>query len=342
MNLVRTTSTKDYILNKCNFFLWILFVSFLWSCNSPINKPVEEALPQAFVQKSPTFNTDSAYLYITKQLSYGPRVPGSIAHATCANYFTDKLKSYNLKVIQNGSSATTFDGKTFKIKNIIASFNPEAKTRILLLTHWDSRPFADEDISDTNKPIDGADDGASGSAVLLEIARQISNSKLDIGVDFFFSDLEDYGQPNDSQLPKMQDSWCLGTQYWAANPHVPNYTAKYGILLDMVGASNAIFPKEGTSLYYAAGVQENVWQLASQMGFSNRFINAEMGQTTDDHLYVNKNANIPCIDIVHMSPETGTYGTHHHKHSDNISIIDKSTLKMVGQVVMEVLWREGK
>lgn len=326
-----------------SFYLFNLLVLqlFFLGCdnNNNTEKKVENS-NEVFERKSPDFNADSAYTFLKTQVDFGPRIPGSKAHESCANFFVKKLESYNLTVVQQKANITTFDSKTQSLRNIIASYKPELKTRILLLAHWDSRPFADEDTVEQNKPIDGADDGASGSAVLLEIARQISTSKLNIGVDFFFSDLEDYGQPEDSQFPKMQDSWCLGTQYWAANKHIPNYTAKYGILLDMVGAKNAIFPREGTSIYYAAGVQETVWQIAANLGYANKFVDAQMGQTTDDHLYVNRNANIPCIDIVHMNPTTGTYGEHHHKHSDKIAIIDKQTLKMVGQVVLEVLWRE--
>jgi Zn-dependent M28 family amino/carboxypeptidase len=319
-----------------------MFSIFLVACQNKLEK-IEQKKSQpeeTFKQISPAFNADSAYTFLKKQVDFGPRVPGTKAHAQCAAYFVEKLQSYHLKVVQQGGSVTTYDDKTFQLKNIIASYKPEAANRILLLSHWDCRPISDEDTQDTNKPIDGADDGGSSSAVLLEIARQVAQSNLNIGVDFFFSDLEDYGQPNNSVSTKMTDSWCLGTQYWTAHPHQANYTAKYGILLDMVGAKGAIFPKEGTSLFYAAGVQENIWQIAAKMGYASSFIYAEMGQTTDDHLYVNKNANIPCVDIVHMDPQTGTYGTHHHRHSDNISIIDKNTMKMVGQVVMEVLWRE--
>jgi Zn-dependent M28 family amino/carboxypeptidase len=320
----------------------IVSISLVYfACNNEIKvEEKAESSVETFKQISPSFNADSAYVYVKKQVDFGPRVPGTKAHAQCAAFFVEKLKSFKLGVIQQAGSVSTYDGKTFQLKNIIASYKPEAANRILLLSHWDSRPIADEDISNQNTAIDGADDGGSSSAVLLELARQISASKLNIGVDFFFSDLEDYGQPNNSVSTKMSDSWCLGTQYWTAHPHKPNYTAKYGILFDMVGAKGAIFPKEGTSLFYAAGVQENIWQMAAKMGYSSSFIYSEMGQTTDDHLYVNKNANIPCVDIVHMDPQTGTYGTHHHRHSDNIDIIDKNTMKMVGQVVMEVLWRE--
>jgi hypothetical protein len=124
--------------------------------------------------------------------------------------------------------------------NLIASFNPDIEKRILLCAHWDSRPFADQDTAKRNLPIDGANDGASGVAVLMEIARQLNIKKPDVGVDIIFFDVEDYGQP-DGDGDHVEDSYALGTQYWAKNPHKPNYTAENGILLDMVGAGDALY-----------------------------------------------------------------------------------------------------
>ena len=175
---------------------------------------------------------------------------------------------------------------------------------------------------------------------MLEIARQLSIHKPDIGVDFLFTDLEDYGQPDDSPLPKMENSWCLGTQYWCRSPHVPGYRAQFGILLDMVGAKGALFPKEGTGMYYAPDVQEKVWNIAREAGFGQYFVNTEMHNTTDDHLYVNQLLQIPCIDIVHMRPDTRSYGAYHHTQDDNLDIIDPTVLRAVGQTVLEVLYRE--
>lgn len=314
----------------------------LFACNqeSTQTPPATNQKPAAFVVKAPAFNQDSAYYWVQKQVEFGPRVPGTKAHANCAAFIENTLKSYGLSVVVQSAPVKTYDGKTFTLKNIIASYKPEFQKRVLLLTHWDSRPIADNDTKDENKAIDGADDGASGVAVLLEIARQLSKADLKTGVDLFFSDLEDYGQPNESDLPKMEDSWCLGTQYWAKNTHVPSYSANYGILLDMVGAKGAIFPREGTGTHFAPDVVNKVWSIARNIGYGSYFTDDETGSTTDDHLYVNTLAKIPCIDIVHMSPLTGTYGEHHHTHKDKLDIIDKNTLKVVGQTVLEVLYQE--
>jgi len=323
----------------------IVFCISFFACNNDSkkgNSNSTETVPKIdpFIAKAPSFSQDSAFMLVQKQVAFGPRVPGTKAHANCASFIEKTLKEYGLTVIVQSAPVTTYDGKIFNLKNIIASYKPEFQKRVLLLAHWDSRPIADNDDKDKQKPIDGADDGASGVAVLLEIARQISKAELKIGVDLFFSDLEDYGQPDDSDKPKMQDSWCLGTQYWAKNMHVPGYTANYGILLDMVGAKGAIFPREGTGNYFAPDVVNKVWSIAKNLGYSSYFTDDNTGNTTDDHLYVNTIAKIPCIDIVHMSPLTGTYGENHHTHKDNMDIIDKNTLKVVGQTVLEVLYQE--
>jgi hypothetical protein len=327
---------------KMPFFIVAVLCLSIFSCNNESTQTQTETVqkPAAFVKKAPAFNEDSAYYWVQKQVAFGPRVPGSKAHANCAAFIEKALKDYGLTVVVQTAPITTYDNKIFNLKNIIASYKPEFQKRVLLLAHWDSRHIADNDTKDENKAIDGADDGGSGVAVLLEIARQLSKADLKVGVDLFFSDLEDYGQPDDSDKPKMQDSWCLGTQYWAKNMHVPGYTANYGILLDMVGAKGAIFPREGTGSYFAPDVVNKVWSTAKNLGYSSYFTDDKTGNTTDDHLYVNTIAKIPCIDIVHMSPVSGSYGEHHHTHKDTMDIIDKNTLKVVGQTVLEVLWQE--
>jgi len=287
---------------------------------------------------APKFNEDSAYSFIKAQVDFGPRVPGTNSHAKCAEYFVSKFKSLGWEVVVQNGRVTTYDGKKFNLKNIIASYKPEIANRILLLAHWDTRPFADRDTFNTDKPIDGADDGASGAGVLLEIARQLSISKPEVGIDILLDDIEDYGKENDNG----ENTWCLGTQYWAKNPHKPGYVAQYGIVLDMVGAKNATFPREGRSREYAPYLVKKIWNKAAHLGYSNYFIFEDVRGITDDHHYIISYANIPCVDIVNMNHVTGDFGPTHHRHSDNMSIIDKNTLKAVGQTVLEVLWEEQK
>lgn len=293
----------------------------------------------------PAFNVDSAFSYIEKQVAFGPRVPNSKAQEACANYFSTFFKSFADTVIVQEAKVKAFDGTMLKMKNIIASFNPKCTDRVLLCSHWDSRPFSDhdKDISNRNKPVDAANDGASGVGILMEIARLLKTNKTDIGIDLILFDTEDYGQPEFSKLPRQEDSWCLGSQYWSKNPHVAQYTARYGILLDMVGAKNATFFMEGISYEFASGVVQKVWDIAGKSGFSDYFIAEKSTEITDDHYYINTLANIPCIDIIHHDQNTPSgFPFMWHTQQDKINNIDKYTLKAVGQTLLEVIYREKK
>lgn len=327
-------------MKRLLFFLFA--VATLASCTSE-PKPKQDTTPPVKTPprvKAPAFNADSAYNYVKAQVDFGPRVPNSPAHDKCAEYIQQKLKAAGLTVkVQEGPS-TTFDGKQIRLKNIIGSYKPERRDRILLLAHWDTRPFADQDSVNKDKPIDGADDGASGVAMLLEIARALQQQDPNIGVDLFFSDAEDYGQLEDTPRDQeKENTWCLGTQYWA-NHLEQGYTARWAILFDMVGGKDATFPREGTSIAYAPWLVDKIWNRAAEMGYTASFINDQTGQTTDDHVYVNGVAQIPCIDIVGFDVPRGTYRYWHHCHSDNMDIIDKNTLKTVGHVVLDVLYNE--
>jgi len=289
----------------------------------------------------PTFNADSAYKFTKTQVDFGPRIPGSVAHEKTLNYIVSNLKADSLQVTIQRSSAKTFDGKTFPFQNITASFDPSNQARIVFFTHWDTRPWADLDSVEPTKPFDGADDGASGVAVLLELARDLRKSNPGIGIDLVFVDLEDYGQQSDedSKYPKMKDSWCLGSQYWAQN--LPSgYSPRFGILLDMVGGKNPLFPMEGTSTIYAQSIIDKVWNVAAELGYGSYFSTQTTGPTTDDHLYINKIAHIPTIDIVHYDVDRGDYPYFHHRHSDNMSVIDPATMQIVGNVLLKVIFSE--
>lgn len=327
-------------------FLYLLAVTTLFSCGNrqahtmsdpttPEVRPMTERTSQ-----TPAFDADSAYHFVESQVKFGPRVPNSPAHKACGDYLASELERFGAKVHQQTMTVTAYDGTALSARNIIGSYKPDAKERILLFAHWDSRPYADHDPNPTKHkhPIDGADDGASGVGVLLEIARQLGLKAPESGIDIIFFDAEDYGTPEFVEEYKP-DTWCLGSQFWAKNPHVPNYTAEFGILLDMVGSKNATFYKEYTSMRYAARYVDLVWNTARDLGYGKYFINANGGAITDDHQYVIAGRNIPCLDIINFDPETDSgFGNYWHTVNDNMQIIDRETLKAVGQTVMEIIY----
>ncbi|MFC2101826.1 M28 family peptidase [Bacteroidota bacterium] len=292
----------------------------------------------------PLFNADSAFGFVKAQVDFGPRVNNTEAHQKCAAYLTERLGESSKDVVVQSGTVTAFDGTPLQFQNIIASFGPPGNNRILLGAHWDSRPYADHDPDEGNfnKAIDGANDGASGVGVLLEIARQLSTKAPPIGVDIILFDAEDYGPPEALQEGlNSGDFWGLGSQYWAKNPHQPDYYAKYGILLDMVGAAGATFLMEGFSMEHAPHVVKKVWDIGNLLGYSSYFLFQRGGYITDDHYYVIRHRGIPMIDIIHLDQqsETGMY-KHWHTVDDSLDKIDKGTLQAVGQTLLTVIYSE--
>ena len=315
----------------------------LFSCNNPSRPPVSEKEKRSDI-KIPDFNADSAYRFIKEQLDFGPRVPNSVAHEKCAAYLAGKLKGYLKEVTVQKGQVKAYNGTVLNFKNIIGSYNPGSNDRIFLCSHWDSRPFADHDPDPKNriKPVPAANDGASGVGILIEIARQLSLAKPQIGVDLILFDVEDYGPPEDEKNNSDPGEWWgLGSQYWSHQPHVENYFAKYGILLDMVGTAGATFLMEGISMQYAPDIVDKVWKTGNRIGYSAMFLFEKGNYITDDHYYINKIMNIPTIDIIHLEREgkTGFYHTW-HTTGDDLATIDKYTLKAVGQTLLTVIFEE--
>ena len=227
-------------------------------------------------------------------------------------------------------------GSFTKFKNIIASFNPGASRRILLGAHWDTRMKADKYKENPEASFDGANDGASGVGVLLEIARLLSKDSLNIGVDMIFFDAEDQGS--------LGLDWCLGSKHWSNNKHQSGYSAYYGVLLDMVGAKNATFPHEHYSKQFAPSILKKVWDEGHKAGFSRYFVFGNGGAIEDDHYYVNVNAKIPMVNIIDMIPDganrSDAFKPYHHRPLDNMDIISKETLYAVGTTVVNLIYRE--
>lgn len=284
------------------------------------------------------FDASSAYAFVKKQVEFGPRVPGTPAHDACANWFVTTLKAWTPDVVVQEFKARAYDGRPLAGRNIVASFNAGAKDRILLCAHWDSRPFSDHDPDPANhyRPVMGANDGASGVGVLLEVARCLSVKPPAVGVDILLLDLEDFGEHANAGGGSA-DSWGLGSQYWAKNPHTPGYRARFGILLDMVGDAGARFLMEGTSMYYAPTVVRKVWGVARDLGLSRYFVNQESDPLIDDHLYINRTAGIPTIDIIDYDPARGGFPASWHTAGDTLDKIDKKPLEAVGRTVLAVI-----
>ena len=291
------------------------------------------------------FSADSAYAFCAAQCQYGPRTMNSEAHEKCGQWIAEKFRQYGCDVELQKADLKGYDGTILKSTNIIAKSPKQIANgpRILICAHWDSRPWADNDPDSANwrKPVMAANDGASGVAVMLEVARLLQeNDSASMAVDFICFDAEDWGIPqweNDGDA----DSWALGAQYWAE--HCPKAIAnsyQYGILLDMVGGQSARFYREYFSMKYARNIVEKVWQAAQAAGYGSYFPVEEGGGVTDDHIPVNEKAGIPCIDIINHYPdcEQSSFGPTWHTISDDMQHIDKNTLQAVGQTLIQLIF----
>lgn len=324
----------NMLLNKVIVWGTLLCCGLVLSCDMSSSASQQTSVEVGDALVSAPFDADSAYRYVSEQVAFGPRTPREEAHIRCGDWIGAKLRSWGYSVVEQRFPGKDYFGKALEGRNIIAYLEPKPERRVLLMAHWDTRAVADydHDPSKRGTPILGADDGASGVGVLLELARQNTLRPEPLGLDFIFFDLEDGGNSADN------DSWCLGSQYWAKNPHLPDYKADYGILLDMVGSKNAKFHWEGYSKAYAAPVMYKIWDVARQLGWSKYFISTDGGDMIDDHVPVIKHRGVPSVDIINYDQRNPKgFGNHWHTHGDNLNIIDKQTLKAVGETVATVL-----
>ena len=339
---------KNKLIGFSSGRIIILFLSILifWGCKTDRDVRQQEVATEVKpTVEAPNFNKDSAFYFVQKQVDFGPRIPNTPPHFQVAEFLKEKLKSYNATVEIQEFQETAYNGETLSLKNIIASFHPEKSRRILLAAHWDTRPFSDKDPDSPYSSFDGANDGGSGVGVLLEVARVLSTHEpRTAGVDIIFFDGEDYGEPefNKETMATGRIYWCLGSQYWSKNKHRRNYMAYYGILLDMVGGRGATFYKEGGSMQFAAKIMNKVWDAAHALGYNQFFINQTSPGITDDHIFVNRDAKIPMINIVEFDPDSpdSYFGSYHHTQKDNMDLIDPNTLEAVGQTLLHVIFNE--
>lgn len=320
-----------YILAFCSA------VTFLfWGCNQTTETTTSDS-PAAsetviVTQKKTGFSADNAYNHIKSQLDFGFRIPGTPAHKQCADWLLKQLKAQcDTTYFQVGQSKNPTSGATIPIYNMIGSINPQAEKRMIFAAHWDSRPMADQDDNNPKDPILAANDGASGVGVILELARILHSEKPEWGVDFILFDAEDLG------VAEIENSFCLGSQYWGKNLHKDNYKANFGVLLDMVGGIDAKFMWEANSNQYANWILVHTWQIAKELGHDNHFQLQNIGAITDDHKYVYEATNIPMIDIIQYNENTG-FAPYWHTHDDNLDAIDKNTLQAVGNTLLNLIF----
>jgi hypothetical protein len=314
----------------------------------------------------PTFNADSAYSFCEEQCAFGPRTMNSQAHEQCRQWIVSKFRQYGLCVSQQQATLTGYDGTPLHATNIIASYKPEAPQRIIIAAHWDSRPWADNDPDEANwhKPVLAANDGASGVAVMIELARLLTTDSQQPatdsqqpatdsqqpaaaslpGIDFICFDAEDWGTPQWSDQQDDPQSWALGAQYWARQAAAGSQqpTAMYGILLDMVGGEGAHFYQEQFSKHYASKIVRKIWKAADIAGKGSFFPKRDGGAVTDDHVPMNQVANIPTVDIIAYHPDCpqSSFGPTWHTVNDTMEHIDRNTLAAVGQTLIQVIYSE--
>ncbi len=333
-----------------SFCLFTLLL-FMTSCGTT-KKSQQNSQPVVNIE----FNADSAYAFCAAQCAFGPRTMNSEAHERCLQWIQQKFQDYGCQVTLQQADLRGYDGTILKSTNIIArqpsAISRQPSSRILVCAHWDSRPWADNDPDSANwrKPVMAANDGASGVAVMLELARLLQqHDSARVAVDFVCFDAEDWGVPQWSDEVDA-DSWALGAQHWAASYAASSSSAAtvsqpsydYAILLDMVGGQGAKFYHEYYSLQYARPVVEKVWQAASAAGYGSFFPSKDGGGVTDDHIPVNEKAHIPCIDIINHYPdcEQSSFGPTWHTVNDDMQHLDKNTLQAVGQTLVQLIYSD--
>ncbi|MBR1548748.1 MAG: M28 family peptidase [Prevotella sp.] len=345
----------------------VCIICGLFACST--TKKSEPSVPVVSID----FCADTAYAFCEAQCQFGPRTMNSQAHEQCGAWIADKFRQFGYTVTLQRAHLRGYDGTVLESTNIVATAtngvvsspsggelfsSPDSAAsatvateaaqdipRILVCAHWDSRPWADNDPDSANwhKPVMAANDGASGVAVMLELARLLQqHDSARIAVDFICFDAEDWGIPMWEDRSDG-DSWALGAQHWAAHPEpLAPSRYQYGILLDMVGGQGARFFQEGYSMRHARSVVDKVWQAAVTAGYGSFFPTKDGGWITDDHVPLNEQARIPCIDIISHYPdcEQSNFGPTWHTVSDDMQHIDRTTLKAVGQTLVQLIFSE--
>lgn len=275
------------------------------------------------------FDADRAFADLKRQVEFGPRVPNLESHRECRKFLVDTLKPLAAEVTTQDFTRRV-RGRSLSMSNIIATWPGNGgKQGVLLCAHWDTRPTADyePDATRRRQPIPGANDGASGVAVLLEMARMFKRVPPSVPVMIVFFDGEDYGPGVDNMF--------LGSRYFA--DHLPPKTPRQGILLDMVGDRDLAIPQEEYSRRVAPEIIRDVYEIAHRRGYEKQFPAIPGTPIEDDHLSLHEKG-LKVIDLIDFS-----YGPGHswwHTLEDTPDKCSPASLKAVGDVVLEWVYRQ--
>ena len=279
----------------------------------------------------PKFDKINAFNYMQKQCDMGPRNPGSDGYYKCREFIKNKLKIFADDIIvQDFSYTEQVEGKKYNGQNIIGRFNPDANFQTIISAHWDTRPWADRDLDKKNHgmPIMGANDGASGVAVLLELARVLSEDKPPIGVNLVFFDAEDLGSPG------LNETYAQGSTYFAKNLPIPR--PQEAINLDMVGDKQLTLPIERYSYNFHPELVRKLWDRAKELGL-DAFIREIDYAIYDDHVPLYNIAGIPSIDIIDFK-YPNSYVNYHHTMNDIIENCSANSLDQVGRLMLDYIY----
>jgi Zn-dependent M28 family amino/carboxypeptidase len=293
-----------------------------------------------------SFDGQTALSYVRPQIAFGPRVPGTPAHEQEANWIIAEMKKRTDSIIVQSWTQTTVKGQKLPMRNILARFNPTASQRVLYLTHWDTRPFADDDPNFGKRAgsFDGANDGASGVALFLALGDVFKKTPPSVGVDLLFVDGEDWGAFDADSSGNYPDA-LFGSQYFANHLPDANYKPMFGVLFDMIGDADLQIYQEANSVQYAPEVVQKVWQTAADLGYSNYFLAQPGIQVTDDHRPL-QNKGLRVIDVLDIQygplpavhdASTPSSPNYHHTTMDTIDKLSARSLQVVGDVAVTLV-----
>jgi len=259
-------------------------------------------------------------------MQFGPRIPGTPAHERTGDWILERLRATADTVVVQSITHVTRQGRTLHLRNFLARFRPAAPDHILLLAHWDTRPHADQspNLGQQRLPVPGANDGASGVAVLLGVADALKAKPPAMGVDLLFVDGEDYGD-----FATDSNDVLIGSRYFAAH-QPPGYPPLFAVLFDMVADKDQQFYYEANSEAFAPEVVDRVWHVAADLGYDRVFIPGVKHNLTDDHVALQK-AGIHAIDVVDFDYP------YWHTTDDTIDKVSAASLQVVGDVAVALV-----